>query len=257
MLQDSYKKLTSQSLEKALNKIRSTSGNERCELHLTSAPSSKEAANYGISLLNSRETHEDSERSYIKLIFPWSFITSKEGLTTYRAWVKYLCNQVEAVHGYGGLSTILPFDYDGYMHIEYELAQKYTGLDIDSMPHSLASDLIDHIKGVNWQTIIGSSFIADLGEEHALRRTLSGRGDIEFVNYDSGLIIQAGEYPQLGVAGIDELNAYIAVNRILKPLRIPEPDQFHHYSPHGNCFDEASTKLWYARFDRDNSGTNE
>ncbi|MFJ2318655.1 type VI immunity family protein [Pseudomonas sp. NPDC087817] len=251
LLQDSYKLLTSESLEEAFTKIRSSSGNERCELHLTSASSTKEAADYGISVLNSREVHEDSDRSYIKLVLPRDFIASDEGLTTYRTWVKYLCNQVEAEHGYGGLSTALPFDYDVYMPIEYELAQKYTGLDVDSMPHSLASELIDHIKGVNWQTIVGNSFIANLGGEPALRQKLSSRSDIDFVNYDNGLIIQAGEYPQLGAEGRDDLDAYIAVNKILKPLRIPEPDQIHHYSPHGICFEEESTKQWYARFDQE------
>ncbi|BBP70656.1 hypothetical protein PHLH6_26600 [Pseudomonas sp. Seg1] len=251
LLQDSYKQLTSESLEKAFTKIRSSSGNERCELHLTSASSTKEAADYEISVLNSREVHEDSDRSYIKLVLPWDFIASDEGLTTYRTWVKYLCNQVEAEHGYGGLSTALPFDYDSYMPIEYELAQKYTGLDVDSMPHSLASELIDHIKGVNWQTIIGNSFIASLGGEPVLRQKLSSRSDIDFVSYDNGLIIQAGEYPQLGAEGRDKLDAYIAVNKILKPVRIPEPDQIHHYSPHGNCFEEESTKRWYARFDQE------
>nr|WP_315448369.1 type VI immunity family protein [uncultured Pseudomonas sp.] len=251
LLQDSYKKPTLESLEKAFTKIRSSSGNERCELHLTSASSTKEAADYGISVLGTREIHEDGERSYIKLIFPWSLITSDEGLITYKEWVKYLCNQVEAEHGYGGLSPTLPYDYDNYLPIEYELAQKHDGLDIDSAPHSLASELIDHIKGVNWQTIIGNSFIASLGGEPVLRQKLSSRSDIDFVSYDNGLIIQAGEYPQLGAEGRDKLDAYIAVNKTLKPLRIPEPDQIHHYSPHGNCFEEESTKRWYARFDQE------
>ena len=251
LLQDSYKKLTSESLAKAITKINSSSGNDRCELHLTSAASTKEAASYGISSLTSREIHEDSERSYIKLIFPWDFVTTSDGRTVYTDWVKYVCNQVEAEHGYGGLSTILPFDYDSYMPIEYELAQKYNGLDVDSMPHSLSSELVGHIKGVNWQTIIGGSFIANLGGEPSLRQKLSGRGDIKFVNYDNGLIIQAGESPQLGQTDQSDLDAYVAVNRVLKLLRIPEPDQIHHYSPYGNCFEEESTKLWYARFDRD------
>ncbi|MBP5942953.1 MULTISPECIES: type VI immunity family protein [unclassified Pseudomonas] len=253
LLQDSYKKLTSASMEKAITKIRSSSGNDRCELHLTSASSTKEAASYGISTLNSREIHENSERSYIKIVFPWDVISTDEGRATYRAWVKYLCNQVEAEHGYGGLSTVLPFDYDSYMPMEYELAQKYSGLDVDSMPHSLSSELVNNIKGVNWQTIIGNSFVESIGGETVLRQRLSGRGDINFFNYDYGIIIQAGEYPQLGTTGENELGAYVAVNRIVKSVRIPEPDQIHHYSPYGNCFDEESTKRWYARFDRDES----
>lgn len=253
LLQDSYKTLTSTTLEKAITKIQTSSGNDRCELHLTSATSTKEAASYGISTLNSREIHEDSERSYIKLVFPWEFITTDEGCANYKAWVKYLCNQVEAEHGYGGLSSILPFDYDSYMPIEFELSQKYSGLDVDSMPHSLASKLVNHIKGVNWQSIIGNSFIENLGGESVLRQKLSGSGNIDITNYNNGVIIQAGEHPELGPIGEGGLDSYIAVNRILKLVRNPEPDQLHHYSPYGNCFEEQSTNLWYERFDQNES----
>lgn len=41
----------------------------------------------------------------------------------------------------------------------------------------------------------------------------------------------------------------------MKPVRIPNPDQLHSYSPYGDCFDEASTQRWYQRFDLDPSPT--
>ncbi|MCY1552754.1 hypothetical protein D9M68_891710 [compost metagenome] len=50
----------------------------------------------------------------------------------YRHRLTYLCNQVQAEHGYGGLSSVLPYDYDSYMTTEYQLAQQYSGLEVDT-----------------------------------------------------------------------------------------------------------------------------
>ncbi|WP_230203439.1 type VI immunity family protein [Pseudomonas syringae] len=48
--------------------------------------------------------------------------------------------------------------------------------------------------------------------------------------------------------------AYVAVNKVVKPVRIPNPDQLHSYSPYGNCFEKDSTDRWYARFDQEETG---
>ncbi|MFJ7795577.1 type VI immunity family protein [Pseudomonas sp. NPDC096950] len=252
-LQDKYKKLTPETLDKAAAKILALGGNDRYELQLTSAASTKEAETYGISTLNSYELHEDSARSYIKIVLPWDLLQTDAGRSRYNYWVTYLCNQVNADHGYGGLSTILPFDFDSYLPIEFELAQKYSGLEVDSMVHSLALELVDYIKGVNWQTILGTSFVRSLGGEDVVRHAFSGRGDIDIKAYDDGLIIQAGSLPELGELHEGAPAAYVAVNRLVKSIRIPEPDQLHQYSPYGNCFEEDNTALWYSRFDREDS----
>ncbi|MBU6960288.1 DUF3396 domain-containing protein [Pseudomonas sp. CVAP len=218
-LQDKYKRLTPETFEKAAAKIVALGGNDRYELQLTSAASTKEAEAYGISTFNSFELHKDSARSYIKIVLPWNSLQTEAGRIRYNAWISYLCNQVNADHGYGGLSTILPFDFDSYLPIEFELAQKYLGLEVDSMVHSLALELIDYIKGVNWQTIIGASFVRSLGGEDVMRKAFSGRGDIGIRGYDDGLIIQAGQYPQLGELHEGTPAAYVAVNRIIKSIR--------------------------------------
>lgn len=255
-LQDKYRKLTPDTFEKAAAAIVTSGGNDRYELQLTSASSTKDAEAYGISTLNSYELHEDSARSFIKIVLPWEMLQTEAGRATYNSWLSYLCNQVNADHGYGGLSTILPFDYDSYLPIEFELAQKYLGLEVDSMPHSLALELIDCIKGVNWQTIIGESFVQSLGGENGLRHAFSGRGDISLNNYEGGLIIQAGDHPQLGEVQEGAPKSYVAVNQVVRSLRIQEPDQLHQYSPYGNCFEEENTAEWFARFDREDSDHN-
>ncbi|QAY93459.1 type VI immunity family protein [Pseudomonas sp. ACM7] len=252
---DRYKKLTDDSFKKTTLKILETDSNEQYEWHISSAPTASEAAEYSLSALNSFEVHGDQKRSYLKITFPWDFLQQADGAARYQNWLVYLCNQVKAEHGYGGLSSVLPYDFDSYMPMEFQLAQQFPGLEVDSMVHNFKRELLDHIKGVNWYTILGATFVERLGGEALLRHAFSGRGDVEILSYDNGLIIRAGDLPQLGAEDEPLPSVYVAINKVVKPLRIPNPDQLHTYSPYGNCFEEDSTARWYARFDRDDNAT--
>lgn len=248
-----FHKLTQARYEKQRDFITQSGPNEQYEWHISSANNEKEARDYSLQSMNSFEVHGDKKRSYIKLVFPWSLLLESDGLARYQQWLTYLCNQVEAEHGYGGLSSILPYDYDSYMPTEYQLAQQYSGLEVDTFAYSLGRELLDHIKGINWFTVLGNTFVERLGGENVIHQQLSGRGDVEILPYDHGVIIRAGEYPEL-CAKDDRLPAaYVAVNKAVRSVRIPNPDQLHSYSPYGDCFDMESTARWYARFDQENS----
>ncbi|AZE48867.1 hypothetical protein C4K04_3195 [Pseudomonas chlororaphis] len=246
-----YKKLTDDSFKKTTAKILETGPNEQYEWHISSAATANEAAEYSLCALNSFEVHGDQKRSYLKMTLPWTLLKEPDGVVRYQNWLVYLCNQVKAEHGYGGLSSVLPYDFDSYMPMEFQLAQQFSGLEVDSMVHNFKRELLNHIKGVNWYTIVGTRFADQLGGEDQLRHAFSGRGDVLVTNYEYGLIIRAGELPELGVISEQPPTSYVAVNRILKPLRIQNPDQLHTYSPYGNCFEEESTARWYARFDQE------
>lgn len=248
-----YKKITSTNYEKSRIKILSSEGNEQYHWHVSSSQDAKEAEAYSLAVLNSFQVHGDKKRSNIKLVMPWTILTEPEGEERYFEWLVYLCDQVKAEHGYGGFSSVLPYDYHSYMPMEFQLAQQFSGLEVDSMPHASKGELLDYIKGVNWFTILGNTYVDRLGGEDSIRHALSGRGDIEISTYDHGLIIRAGQYPELGAVEDGPPSAYIAVNKVVKPVRIPNPDQLHSYSPYGDCFDEESTARWYARFDQPES----
>ncbi|MGZ7458325.1 type VI immunity family protein [Pseudomonas sp. Ma2-10] len=248
-----YKKLTNESFKKTTLKILETGANEQYEWHISSAPTASEAAEYSLSALNSFEVHGNQKRSYLKITLPWTLLQEADGAARYQNWLLYLCNQVKAEHGYGGLSSILPYDYDSYMPMEFQLAQQFSGLEVDSMVHNFKRALLNHIKGVNWYTILGSYFAEQLGGEDQIRHAFSGRGDIEVLSYDNGLIIRAGELPELGEKNEPLPAAYVAVNRVVKSLRIPNPDQLHTYLPYGDGFEEDSTARWYARFDHEDN----
>lgn len=246
-----FNKLTAARFEKQRAFILQSAPNEQLEWHISSANNEKEAGEYSLSSLNSFAAHGDQRRSYIKLELPWSFLVEPDGLERYHQWLAYLCNQVRAEHGYGGLSCILPYDYDSYMPTEYQLAQQYSGLEVDTLAWGFGRRIQEHIKGVNWYTVLGSTYVERLGGEDRVRHSMSGRGDIEVFGYDHGLIIRAGQYPELGAQEDGLPSAYVEVNRVARPVRLQETGSLHTHSPYNDGFTKESTTRWYARFDQD------
>lgn len=246
-------KLNNLNFNNIRDKMLKTDPNEEFSWFLGSASDSSHADKYSLSTLNSFEMHGDHVRSYIKLVLPWEILRQPDGLDTYQNWLSYLCNELEVEHGYGGFSCALPYDYHSHTPTEYELALKYSGLEVDSSPYSFTLKLLEHIKGVNWYTVIGKDFVARLGGESTVRLELSGRAGTQVFSYNNGLIIRAGEFPDLGETTEGLPAAYVEVNKVLKVLRIPQPDQLHCYSPYGNCFEQEETDRWYKRFDIGNS----
>lgn len=247
-----HRKLTQDSFAKCRQQILATEPNDQYSWFLGSAPPIGTAADdYSLATLNSFEIHGDKKRSYIKLVMPWTVLTEPNGPERYQEWLVYLCNQLKAEHGYGGLSSILPYDYHSYMPTEYQLAQQFPGLTVDSTAHLTSLRLQEHIKGVNWFTVIGNTYVERLGGADTIQQKLSGRGDVEIQSYNNGLIIRAGQYPELGASQDGLPPAYVAVNKVIKPVRLQETGSLHTYSPYGDGFTKESTALWYARFDQD------
>lgn len=245
------KKLTDSSFQKTAAQILATEPNDQIYWSLSSSEGLHDAPRYRLAVMNSYEIHGDQDLSYIKLELPWSLLVEPDGLERYHQWLVHLCHQVKAEHGYGGLSSLLPNDYDSYMPTEYQLAQQYSGLEVDTFAYAMGRELLNHIKGANWYTVLGHSYVERLGGAAAIGHALSGHGDIEVFNYDHGLIIRAGQYPELGAVEDGLPRAYVAVSKVVRPVRIPNPDQLHSYSPYGDCFDQQSSDRWYARFDQD------
>ncbi|QXH45348.1 DUF3396 domain-containing protein [Pseudomonas xanthosomatis] len=243
-----YKKYTRKSLESALSAI--TEKPSRFALHLSSASSAYDVGVYSLAVLNTREERGDSLRSYIKMTVPWEELGTLDGVERFQAWVLYLSEQMDAEHGYGGLSTLLPFDFDRYMPVEYELSQKYPGLEVDTLAMAFSLNLIGSIKGVNWFTVLGKTLLERLGGPDSVRRKLSSQGGIHCFEYGGGLIVRAGDLPELG--SVTEMpKLYVAANSILKPLRASDPYALQSYSEYGNGYDEERSLRWYARFDQE------
>lgn len=246
MVYERYKRYTDESLEGALKAIVEKPG--RFELFLSGASSAYDVGVCSLAVLNTREVHRDQLRSYMKMTVPWSMLDTADGVGRFQSWVLYLSEQVDAEHGYGGLSTLLPYDFDKYMPVEYELSQKYPGLEVDTMAMAHSLRLVGSIKGVNWFTIVGRSLLERLGGLDLVRRKLSSQEGIHCLEYSGGLVVRAGALPELG--SVTELpKLYVAANRVLKPLRSSDPHTLQSYSEYGNGYDEERSLRWYARFD--------
>jgi len=243
-----YGKLTDTSFAKAASSILKTDPNEQYHWQMASAETAFSAPEFCISTSNSPEVHGDRKRSYLKVILPWHYLQQPNGVEHYHNWVLHLCNETKADHGYGGLSTILPYDYHSYAPMEFQLATQYPGLEVDSLIANFKRELLDSTKGVNWYTIISNRLLEKLGGVENFCSTVKPHTDLELFIYDHGVIIRAGSFPELGSP--EHLPpAYVDINRIVKPLRINNPDQLQTYSPDNNTFDHKSSALWYSRFD--------
>lgn len=218
---------------------------------LTSAETEEESPQYYIYALSSQELLRDKygETSFLKFAVPWQLLESSEGQNLFHELVLYVANQVKAAHGYAGLSTVLPYAYHRYMPNEFDFAQRFSGLMVDSRGFADGLKLkTEYIKAVNWYTILDNPFVERLGGETTLREQLN-LPEVTVENYDHGLMIRAGEFPSLGAPEDGLPGPYVVVNRVVKSLRHPELGQLHTYMAHDHYFNIENSGQWYNRFD--------
>lgn len=208
-----------------------------------------EAATHCMSVLATARGQAETDNSCLKMLLPWSMLMETGGAKAYEGWIKYLCNQTLAEHGYGGLVCVLPGEGVRYLSLEYQLAQDYLGLMVDAGPHMESLRLFQRIKGVSWYTVLGQQFVQRLGGSDKLRSFLSSHSEVVFVPYENGLMVRAGLLPELGGKGQQAPGAYLAVNKVLKPVRVQDTGCLHPCPVPGIGFTEQSTARWYARFD--------
>ena len=218
----------------------------------------------------------DRGLSYMKFWMPMDFVNTPEGVRSYEAFLRFVCEQLPVRGGYGGLSSILPYSFHEYMPQEWALAQRFSGLEIDSYafiqdeeyetmsyagesaerPTEIYDDLppgakvrrYGFIKGVNWYTLIGNLFVDRLGGEAAVRAELA-RPDIGIERIGHCLLIRAGDFPRLGAPEEGLPEPYVFVNRVLRVLRNPAPPSLHTNVPGAEHADPDGTRRWEARFD--------
>ncbi|WP_145476392.1 type VI immunity family protein [Yersinia similis] len=193
---------------------------------------------------------DDGENSYLGLVLPWHYLKEVQGMARFNDWLTYLCQQLEPDSGDCGYCLCLPQDYDDYCPIEYELARRYPALQVNANAFAAARHYNHSIRGVNWITILNNRYIKRLGGEAWVRQVLSRDPAIHIENYANGLLIRAGQYPDLTPQTEGLSVHYLAVNQLIRPIRI-KPVEGHSLHFYGvNQFDEQSTVAWYARYDQ-------
>ncbi|MDE9494575.1 DUF3396 domain-containing protein [Xenorhabdus bovienii] len=73
---------------------------------------------------------------------------------------------------------------------------------------------------------------------------------MQITEYGNGLIIRAGEYPDLTPLPASVPESYLALNELIRPIRyiLGKGDSLHTYR--AGHFTGATSALWYARYDR-------
>lgn len=201
----------------------------------------------------SREREED-QLSYLSVSFPLAWAASHTP-DEYLAWMHQLCELVGPSHGYAGLAVVAhPSGLsDDDAQAAYGLGRHFRGLELDfpshHEPYLSARQLI---KGINWLTIVGSSWEQRLGGRQALLQSLAPLVTCyEFQSMStsaSGLLLRAGPAPLLGdLQPRESMPAYAHASRALTPIRSTEPALIWPQGMPGFDFNEA--KAWMHRFD--------
>ncbi|AKH63012.1 MULTISPECIES: DUF3396 domain-containing protein [Photorhabdus] len=224
--------------------------NQLCGWVVSNAKNEDEAPNYLMRYLDSDEDDGDDSSSYLSLVLPWDYLKEPDGMVRFMAWLDFLCEQLEPDSGDCGYCLVLPKDYYDYFPLEYQLAQRYPSLQVNSAVHTAKLQYGHSIRGINWITLLSKRFVGRLGGEVWIRKTLARYPDVVISPYSNGLMIRAGQYPDLTPLSGSVPESYFAINQLIRPIRvIPREGHSLHFYGAGH-FDDISTLAWYARYDR-------
>ena len=205
---------------------------------------------YFIETFSEPEWYEKvhQEISYVQLYLPISELKEfgVEQLITLNQQISEI---LQPMHGFFGLGIQHSHEYYDYQYLEYELAHQFLGLDISNVESDLR--FRGGFKCINWLTILSDQLITDkLGSLEALKERNSDN-QIRFYPYAGGVVVRAGEVPELGdVASNPYPKHYVNVNALLKPARAPELGSLGFGSINGEIrFNDRTSKEWQSRFD--------
>ena len=190
--------------------------------------------------------HQDI--TYVQLYLPISEL-KEFGVEQLIALNQQISEILQPMHGFFGLGIQHSHEYYDYQYLEYELAHQFLGLDISNDEDD--EHLREGFKCINWLTILSDQLITDkLGSLEALKERNSDN-QIRFYPYAGGVVVRAGEVPELGdVARNPYPKHYVNVNALLKPARAPEIASLGFGSINGEIrFNNRTSKEWQCRFD--------
>jgi len=216
-----------------------------------------DAANIRFHVLaNAEWQQEQGKASYVSLHYPISWFSSHTGGLTEQVlkWAEWL----QPLSGHGNI--VLTNAHRGETHRLWEtvvkLARRFPGLDVGlPMVHSRHSQ--ESVKGPDWLVILTDKWVKKLGGEATIQAALSEPFSLH--PYDGGLLIRAGQAPQLGDATLELYpEHYRALAALLKPIQV-KSDVWgvHMETSHEEVMGQTVVKFdrkrylnWLNRFDR-------
>lgn len=249
---DNWVGITESNYKKYRQEILDSGPEEIIDWYLTSAAEKFVAPDYEISLIAQRVFHNENDRSVIKLTFPFSFLKESGGKERFQNWILWLSDTLSAESGYAGFSFALPQEFYRLFPYEYALAQRFTGVMVDSLGTLEGGEAVEGLKGACWYTIVGTPWLEKLGGSERLKHRLAKTSEISLLPYSNGIILKTGALPPpLGETKTEGLSPLlIKVNQIIRPVRQDGHNSLHFYSEYENLqFDKESSMKWFARFD--------
>ncbi|WP_025153204.1 type VI immunity family protein [Morganella morganii] len=246
--QKGMKKYSEENTEKLEQYIQTSGPNNLVEWYISDAKNGDEAPEYLIRGMNSYEVDKAQGNSYLSLYLPWNILFSAEGKQEFQEWLQFLCQELEPDHGDCGYTLVMPRDYYLFMPQECELAQRYPAIVVNSTVHMHKTNYRNSVRSVQWLTLLADRYIERLGGEAHVRKVLSANPEITLTRYPGGLIIQAGDYPDLTPGTPPE--SYYRINELLRPIRyVRQEGHSLHFLGEGH-FTGKTTQQWYERYDR-------
>lgn len=173
------------------------------------------------------------------------------------AWVDRVlswCSELQPTHGTAGIALLPTPGYDArsFAVDAWPLLARHPGLDWpDPLPFGVATRKLSdrHIRTSNWLTVLDDGFVERLGGLRAMGEALTE--DCTLLEWDGGIVIRAGEAPQLGDVNQGIVpDAYHAVARLVAPLRFSDySDRMPLFFPPPPASPGAESRKWLARFD--------
>src|SRR5699024_9146181 len=244
--------ITEKNYAKQKQEILDSTPEEILDCVLSSATESYLAPEYSIVIVGERIYHNDNDRSVIKLTLPLSLLKEADGKKRYESWLMWLCDTFSVESGYAGLSFALPYARERMFPYEFALAQRFSGVMVDSLGTLEGDGAVIGLKGACWYTILGTPWLEKLGGAERVKHRLAKTPEISLLPYNNGVVLKAGELPtplrEMKTEGLSPL--LVKVNQVIKPVRFNESRSLHFYSEYeGLQFDKESTMKWYRRFD--------
>ena len=247
-------KINNPKLPKFRDYVQSLDENTPLEWFISGGKNAEEASDCQINcLVNAKwwfETYGDL--SYIKFSMP---ILSNEigqtNLKLFQEFVNFCCQKLNPVNGLAGVSSIIPYNSGQYQGDEFELQNRYFGLNMVSCDYRYNSKP-KYIKTTQWLTIIGSQMQRQV-QDHGISLDTAWINEPGIRQYRIGqtLLIQAGTEPRLAPVTKGKPALYKKVSDTLKPFR--DDDPYLHIGTSSNQveFDTPLSAKWLARLDDD------
>lgn len=193
---------------------------EKLDLQYTSGTKREDASPYSF-YVNAAPAWAAKKTGRLDVLrFALPFVDIVEQPKAFQALFVEFAARLQALHGHGGFGFVLsPSEWNSNQPTEAFASEQARGVDAGAPVFSTMVLKPDTFKTVSWLTAINRDMVAQAGGLHTLRSELPPDW-FAFYDYGAGIVIQAGNEPDLAATAIDpKPPQYALPNAALKSLR--------------------------------------